>query len=79
MTGKKHLHFHHVSLTDQRMLQLRTMPSVSRRSRAGAKLAGCEGILVYTDNGQVDPWLVAQPIIRSDHAFSPSWPAARPP
>src|SRR2546423_2076721 len=25
--------------------------------------AGCEGILVYTDNGLVDPWLIAQDII----------------
>jgi hypothetical protein len=22
--------------------------------------AGCEGMLIYTDNGLVDPWLVAQ-------------------
>lgn len=30
--------------------------------------AGCEGILVYTDNGLVDPWLAAQEVIRAtDH------------
>ena len=30
--------------------------------------AGCEGILVYTDNSLVDPWLVSETIVRStDH------------
>ena len=47
------------------------MPSASRRSRAGAKTAGCHGILVYTDNGIGDPWLVAQLIIQCTHALSP--------
>lgn len=52
------------------MLQLRTMPSAPRSSRwSGA--AGCQGILVYTDNGIADPWLVAQLIIQSTHALSP--------
>jgi alkanesulfonate monooxygenase len=33
-----------------------------------SEAAGCEGILVYTDNGLVDPWLVAQVIIaRTQH------------
>ena len=27
--------------------------------------AGCTGILVYTDNSLVDPWLVAQIVIQS--------------
>jgi alkanesulfonate monooxygenase len=27
--------------------------------------AGCEGVLVYTDNGLLDPWLVAQLIVQS--------------
>ena len=47
------------------------MPSASRLSRAGAKRAGCHGILVYTDNGIADPWLVAQWIIQCTHALSP--------
>jgi alkanesulfonate monooxygenase len=40
---------------------------VARWSEAG----GCHGILVYTDNGIADPWLVAQLIIQSTHALSP--------
>src|SRR5919204_1053549 len=33
--------------------------------------AGCEGILVYTDNGLVDPWLVAQLIVHETRSLSP--------
>jgi alkanesulfonate monooxygenase len=33
--------------------------------------AGCEGILVTTDNGQVDAWLVSQAIIRATRSLSP--------
>jgi alkanesulfonate monooxygenase len=33
--------------------------------------AGCGGILVYTDNGLLDPWLVAQLIIQSTRSLSP--------
>lgn len=33
--------------------------------------AGCEGMLVYTDNGQVDPWLVSQVIIESTARLCP--------
>jgi len=33
--------------------------------------AGCTGILVYTDNGLVDPWLVSDTIIRATEALSP--------
>jgi alkanesulfonate monooxygenase len=33
--------------------------------------AGCVGILVYTDNGLVDPWLVAQVIIESTEQLCP--------
>src|SRR6266480_3179757 len=33
--------------------------------------AGCEGILVYTDNAQVDPWLVAQAIIGATRTLCP--------
>jgi len=33
--------------------------------------AGCEGILVYTDNSLVDPWLVAQTIIQNTRRLSP--------
>jgi alkanesulfonate monooxygenase len=32
---------------------------------------GCKGILVYTDNSLVDPWLVAQVIIESTSALCP--------
>jgi alkanesulfonate monooxygenase len=40
---------------------------VARWSEEG----GCEGILVYTDNGLPDPWLVAQLVIQSTTALSP--------
>jgi len=33
--------------------------------------AGCEGILIYTDNSLVDPWLVAQLIIENTKALCP--------
>jgi alkanesulfonate monooxygenase len=33
--------------------------------------AGCEGILVTTDNGQVDAWLVSQTIIGATRTLSP--------
>jgi alkanesulfonate monooxygenase len=33
--------------------------------------AGCKGMLVYTDNAQVDPWLVAHVIIQSTSALCP--------
>lgn len=33
--------------------------------------AGCTGILVYTDNGIVDPWLVSQIIIESTSSLCP--------
>jgi alkanesulfonate monooxygenase len=38
---------------------LRDVTDVARWSDA----AGCEGTLVYTDNGLVDPWLVSQAIV----------------
>src|SRR5258707_6700008 len=33
--------------------------------------AGCEGILVYTDNGQVDAWLASQAIIAATRHLCP--------
>lgn len=33
--------------------------------------AGCEGILVYTDNGQIDAWLVAQVIVNATRRICP--------
>ena len=46
---------------------LRRVAAVSRWSEE----AGCHGILVYTDNGIVDPWLVAQVVIESTERLSP--------
>ena len=43
-----------------RSTYLRNVIDVARWSED----AGCEGILVYTDNGLVDPWLVAETIIQ---------------
>lgn len=33
--------------------------------------AGCRGILVYADNAQLDPWLVAQTIIQNTRSLCP--------
>jgi alkanesulfonate monooxygenase len=41
--------------------------TISRWSEA----AGCDGILVYTDNGLVDPWLVAQLILQATERLAP--------
>ena len=46
---------------------LREVVNVARWSEA----AGCEGILVYTDNGLVDPWLIAQAVITHTERLSP--------
>lgn len=46
---------------------LKQIEDVARWSEA----AGCSGILVYTDNGIVDPWLVAQIIIQNTTALRP--------
>ena len=40
--------------------------------------AGCQGMLVYTDNATVDPWLTAQIILENTfHPESPWWPYNR--
>jgi alkanesulfonate monooxygenase len=36
-----------------------------------SEAAGCEGILVYTDNGIVDPWLVSQLVIQATERLCP--------
>lgn len=36
-----------------------------------SEAAGCEGMLVYADNGLVDPWLVAAQILRSTKRLAP--------
>jgi alkanesulfonate monooxygenase len=42
-----------------------------REAARWSEEAGCEGILVYTDNGLLDPWLVAQLIIQNTSRLSP--------
>ncbi len=51
----------------ERHSYLENVSQVARWSEA----AGCEGTLVYTDNGLVDPWLVAQVIIESTERLCP--------
>src|SRR6059036_187606 len=46
---------------------VRNVVDVARWSEA----AGCSGILVYTDNSLVDPWLVSQIIIQNTHSLCP--------
>jgi alkanesulfonate monooxygenase len=45
----------------------RSVAEVARWSEA----AGCEGMLVYTDNGIADPWLVSQLILQSTERLAP--------
>jgi len=45
----------------------RRVAEVARWSEA----AGCEGMLVYTDNGLVDAWLVSQLIVQSTERLAP--------
>lgn len=56
--------------------QSKDVPAADYAERVGAvarwsEEAGCHGILVYTDNGIADPWLVAQVIIKSTSSLSP--------
>lgn len=46
---------------------LRQVADVARWSEE----AGCRGILVYTDNSLVDPWLVSQVIVENTSSLSP--------
>jgi alkanesulfonate monooxygenase len=46
---------------------LRDVGKVARWSEEG----GCEGILVYTDNGLLDPWIVSQVIVEHTRTLSP--------
>jgi alkanesulfonate monooxygenase len=48
-------------------LYLRRVKDVARWSEE----AGCRGILVYSDNRLVDPWLVSQIILEATQALSP--------
>jgi alkanesulfonate monooxygenase len=48
--------------------------SYVERARAVARWSeewGCEGILVYADNGQLDPWTVAHVILRATDRLAP--------
>jgi alkanesulfonate monooxygenase len=46
-------------------------PQAVRDSARWSEAAGCEGMLVYTDNGVIDPWLVAHLVIQSTNRLSP--------
>src|SRR2546429_9875083 len=46
---------------------LRDVVTVARWSDA----AQCEGMLIYTDNGLVDPWSVAQAVIAHTERLAP--------
>jgi alkanesulfonate monooxygenase len=51
----------------ERSLYPGLVADVARWSEA----AGCEGILVYTDNGILDPWLVSQLVVQATERLSP--------
>ena len=56
-----------VSVLSQRGTCVRQLKDIARWSED----AGYEGILVFTDNGQLDPWLVSQIIIESTTRLCP--------
>src|SRR5437899_3172741 len=41
------------------------------RTARWSERAGCTGILIYTDNSLVDPWLISQSIIENTRALCP--------
>jgi alkanesulfonate monooxygenase len=53
--------------TDEAGLFLERVANVARWS----EVCGCKGILVYSDNSQLDPWLVSQLIIANTKALCP--------
>ena len=55
------------SLLAQPGTYFRQVQEIARWSES----AGCEGILVYTDNGLLDPWLVSQVIIEATERLCP--------
>src|SRR3979409_2431979 len=54
------------ALSDPRTA-LRELQEIARWSED----AGCEGMLVFTDNAQLDPWLVSQVIIEATKRLCP--------
>ena len=53
------------------LAQPRTCLGQLREIARWSEDAGCEGILVFTDNGQLDPWLVSQVIITATERLCP--------
>lgn len=51
----------------QSQTYLQQVVEIARWSEA----AGCDGMLVYTDNGLVDPWIVAHTVIEQTERLSP--------
>ncbi len=41
------------------------------QTAAWSEKAGCTGILIYADNAQVDPWLIAQAVIQTTRSLCP--------
>jgi alkanesulfonate monooxygenase len=56
-----------VSVLAQPRSCARQLADIARWSEA----AGCEGILVFTDNAQLDPWLVSQIILEATERLCP--------
>lgn len=70
------------ALRDSGIQVLSTCPSSAREPRDGyaqrvinaarwSEEVGCTGMLVYTDNSEVDPWLVAQIILQNTSSLCP--------
>jgi alkanesulfonate monooxygenase len=46
-------------------------PERVRETARWSEAVGCTGILIYTDNTLVDPWLIAQLVMQSSESLSP--------
>ena len=55
------------SATSDKVGYMQRVADVARWSER----AGCRGILVYTDNSLIDPWLISQIIVQSTERLSP--------
>jgi alkanesulfonate monooxygenase len=81
-TGESNLMTTHTSVGSRAIKVFSTCPQSSAVDRESyirsvidiarwSEAAGCEGILVYTDNSLLDPWMVSQVIIQNTERLCP--------
>lgn len=54
-----------------REVEASAYPAAVAAAARWSEAAGCEGILVYSDNGILDPWLVSQLVVQATERLSP--------